>query len=332
MRYYISCFEDFCHTGQFVERKLIENTEKFIENITITMSQCRILMETCPQQANFGDEIIEIPILTPREIQFDLHKNEPKWIQITTNITEILNTTNRLQILLHKVNNGIPAVEQDLFTPQYVFVQENIGISNALEGLAMKLLELQHFFANALFDSLNWLRENAVTLQKGYGKSNECFKDGVKIDLEMEKLVEKILIALQNVYKKYNAKEQIDGEEIKEEGDEDAYVLNEDHFKGLILRNLDEDLACLQFKGVFKALHKTAAKVLNVNPSVNIEAKNTVLLVVPLLEQLSLLYQYYITQQVSSYRITCKLTSILLNIFINLVSKVSGLQRKCFLD
>lgn len=308
--------------GHFADVELIKNTEQFLENVTISMSQCKIFLETCPQQPNFGDEVVQIPTITGE--QFDLHKNDQKWNQINSHITEILTLTNKLQVVVEKVDKRIPIVEQELVTPEYVFIQEIVVFLNNFDALLGKIREMQSFFGNVLADSLNWLEESAVALQKRYQaitKDSPDVLDGLTINSEAEKLIQKVLVVIQNIYKRYSAKEDQISEEHPETEDEDAYVINENHFRGLILQNLNDDLACLQFKEVFKALHKTAATVLKINPTANTEAKNAVSMMIPLLEQLSLLYQYYITQQVSSYRITCKMTSILLNIFINLVSK-----------
>lgn len=316
MRYYITCFEDLCQTGHFVNAELVKNTEKFLVNVTITMAQCRILLETCPQQPVSADDIIQIPIITPRDVQFDFYKNDSKWNQISSTITDILNLTSKLQSVLQKLNKCVPSVEKELITPKYVFIQETDIILKSFNEMIIKLHEIQSCFVNV--DSLNWLEEIVMTLKMRYENIRE---DTVDLDKSvLDKLMEKVLVAIQNIYKKYSAIEKQNNES------EDAYVINENHFRGLILQNLNDDLACLQFKDVFKMLHKTSAKLMTINP--NIKAKNTILLVIPLLEQLSLLYQYYITQQVSSYRITCKLTSVLLNIFINLVSKVSIIKEK----
>lgn len=299
--------------------QLIQNTEQFLENLSITMTQCKILLETCPQPANFGDEIIQIPIISGE--RFDLRKGDQNWNQITTHITEIQNLTHKLQMVVEKVDGRIPSVEEDLFAPGYVFIQEVGVILNSFDGLVGRIREMQQFFGDVLADSLIWLEDSAVGLQKRYQGVTDGQEDGFKIGLEMEKLTEKVLVVIQGIYKRYSGKvEEVVDEKIEPE-DDDAYVINEDHFKGLILQSLNEDLDCLQFKEVFKMLHKTAAKVFKMNPNADAEARNALGVVIPLLEQLSLLYQYYITQQVSSYRITCKMTSILLNIFINLVSK-----------
>lgn len=305
--------------GHFADVQLIQNTEQFLENVAITMTQCKILLDTCPQPANFGDEIIQIPIITGA--RFDLHKGDQNWNQITTHITEIQNLTHKLQMVMEKLDRRIPSVEQDLVAPGYVFIQEVGVILNGFDGLVGGIREMQRFFGDVLADSLIWLEDSAVELQKRYHGVSEGLQDGFRISSEMEKLTEKVLVVIQSIYKRYSEKDEGVIEEKTEPEDEDAYVINEDHFKGLILQSLNDDLDCLQFKEVFKVLHETAAKVLKVNPTADPEAKNAVGVVIPLLEQLSLLYQYYITQQVSSYRITCKMTSILLNIFINLVSK-----------
>lgn len=295
----------------------MKTTEKFLENLVITMTQCKILLETCPQEANFADEIIEVPILTPKELQFNIRKNDAKWNHAFANLNDVLNTANKLSVLLEKISKRVPSVEQNLATPQFVCIQENCNIVGNLEDLSVKISELQRFFGNVV--TLNWLEEKATFLKESFQRGPSQIDSN--INLEMEKLIERILVVIQNIYKKYTATtEEQDNKQKTETEDEDAYVLNENHFKSMIIQNLCDDLNCLQFKEVFNLLHKTATAALAVNPA---EIKAMLSQTVPLLEQLSLLYQYYITQQVSAYRITCKMTSILLNIFINLVSKVS---------
>jgi hypothetical protein len=49
------------------------------------------------------------------------------------------------------------------------------------------------------------------------------------------------------------------------------------------------------------------------------------LLCLPSLDQLALLYQFFVTQHVALYRVSCKLLSVLLAVFLELAQKVTCL-------
>lgn len=298
--------------------QLLENTEKFLENLLITIAQCKVLLEAIPEEPSFGEDIIEIPVLSPESQTFSVLKNDAAWTKSSSNATELISIAHKLHVLMEKTNRSVPSAELRLANPKFVLLQDKDNLISNFESLLLKLRELQGFFGKMpVSDSLAWLESDAAELKGNYEVINEFISsDGNDDDVKLlsQQLMEKMLVIMQNIYKKYAANEQTTDAE-----DEDDYTLHDNHFKVMILQNLNEDLNHLQFKDLFKLLHKTCTAVFTNNPSVS--TKNTLCHLIPLLEQTSLFHQYYITQQVSAYRTTCKMTSILLNIFIELLSK-----------
>lgn len=320
-----------CKTdGRFVSAEVIENTEQFLQNVVITMTQCKILLETCPQEANFGDEVVEIPVLTPKSSEFSIHRNDDKWNHISSCLNETLNASQKLRVVLEKTNKSIPNVERDLIVPKFLLLVQEDDVTNNIALVSSKIDAIRAYFAKTpLSDTLTWLRNEAASLQISYRRDPGNVSSAVQgpdFNSRLRKMTRKVSVVVENIHKRYSEEKQVDAET----EDKDAYALNEAHFRDMIVQSLGDDLDNLQLQDLVKLVRKTAAALFDEDPTGNGKLRDALSQALPLLEQLALLYQYYITQQVSAYRITCKMASILLNIFINLVSEVSVRTRVDF--
>ncbi|CAH2004334.1 unnamed protein product [Acanthoscelides obtectus] len=120
------------------------------------------------------------------------------------------------------------------------------------------------------------------------------------------------------MYKKYSAVEKV---EKNKDTEDEPVELRDENLKKLLVENLVSDISSLEMKKILARTHKLAKIVLSTPPQYTEQVKKVANQSLPLLEQLTQFYQYFITQQVATYRVTCKMMSILLNIFIELASK-----------
>lgn len=324
LKYYTKCFDEFCKDNVFVSSRLIHNLESFCENALVTLTQLNVLLQTCPENINSAAKAVEIPILLHENEDFPHIKHNAAWKKATELIKEAVTLVQKLYSVIEKHNTNIRCVEYKVIQPSYIgFADVNCIVKN-IDTLTFVISDIENVFGDIpISSSLKWLREEAVTLNKSLEDSNNEEPSSTNKSTRLvEILTENMLFAVQGIYKKYSSQVELELKDTEEESEE-AYILYDGHLKVLITENLCDDVAILEMKSVLTAAAKVAKTVMIVDPTKNRNLQAILSRAVPLLEQLTLLYEYFITQQVSAYRVTCKMSSILLNIFIELLSKVS---------
>lgn len=328
LKHYLKCFDEFCKEKTFISVSLMHKIENFFENALVTFRQLKILLETCPMQISDESKSIEIPVLLHKSDDFPCFKNDTAWNKAIEKINEGTNLIQKLYISIEKNNSNFNSIEYNLVQPQYIsFADINSVISNMMSLFSI-ISDIKTAFADTTISkSFKWLQDEAFTLQQSLEQAsalpaeessvNQCKKLA-------ENLIEKILFIVQSIYKKYNSQTEPEHADDPVDTSEDSYILHDGHLKVLMVENLADDVAILSMKDVLLLTNKLARKIMVLNPSKNPEIQGILQRTLPLLEQITLLYEYFLTQQVSSYRVTCKMSSILLNIFIELVSKVSS--------
>lgn len=316
----MKCFEGFTESSTFIHKDTVHSIEQFLENVWVVTAQLKIFLHTCPEECESREQLIEIPVLesdAPNNIRY---KNDSQWNNTMDLLKKTADFTQKLASNILKSRSDIPCVELHLSKPSY----ENLDCEMILQGLdelSVKINEIWQIFGGIpSCSSLEWLLQEAHNLKDKLVNKN-CSAEDTKTTTftVLEELTEKILIIVQKIYKKYNSVEIL----TDFEDTEDSCPLLEKHLSNLVMENMFEDITMIEMKNLFTMCDKLAADVLVLNPIVCSGVQTAVSQVVPLLEQVTLLCHYFLTQQVSTYRITCKMGSILLNIFIDLVTKVN---------
>ncbi|KAJ8918424.1 hypothetical protein NQ315_008121 [Exocentrus adspersus] len=316
LRFYAKQLNEVCEADSFLHTDTVENTRNLLKNVTIVMNQCKIILNSCPVQENFHDELLETPILKSNIKQSIEYKYDTAWIKATEFINDILNTANKVNSILQKSKGIVPSTEYDLIFMQFIPITDVQGLESDLINMYKNLDDLKQMFGNvAIVDSLNWLMKQTILIgeqfEKQYPETSGVDTD--KFKKRVENYAETLLLIMQNLYRKYVTEDK--SQEVNEE------QLQDEHLKTLIVENLFSDVTTLEMKRVLKATHKISTYFLTAPPNSTNKLKALVHQSLPLLDQIIHLYQYFITQQVSAYRVTCKMNSILLNIFIELISK-----------
>jgi midasin len=130
------------------------------------------------------------------------------------------------------------------------------------------------------------------------------------IDDELDKLAHSILIAMQNIYKKFK-------DPLKVEKDESSdLVMN--HLKAKMHHELAQDITALNLGKVNSMLCKILNSTFSAtNSRVNRQLKS----LSPLVRKFELLTDYFFIQQLSAHKLSTKMLSIMLSVFLELATK-----------
>lgn len=161
------------------------------------------------------------------------------------------------------------------------------------------------------------------------------------IDAELENTIHSVLFSMQSIYKKYSlqtqqfydAKEESFGsvdrsvektndEGAPEEQQQHNELLEDDHLKLKINAELVADLEILS---VPKILAKLSNVLLTIRYSHDYEGKvataRKVVGILPILEQYNLLCKFYLIQHIGAHKVSTKMLSIMLTVFVELGAK-----------
>lgn len=230
-------------------------------------------------------------------------------------------------MILKKNKNIAPGVKTSKIEATFIAIPDLDVILEELESTQIKLNDLSRLLGDIpMYDSLKWaLKEindyktKLVVLNTAEDSVDRYIKN---ITIQNEKLLGKFLVSFQSIYKKYKCVSESQREENNVSLEEDDSSIEEEHLKSLLMKSLFEDLSYLNSDETLKIIETISKNINKLNPRhyrniIGILRSN-----LHLLEQFMLLFEYFITQQVSSYRVTTKLSSVLLNIFIELSKKV----------
>lgn len=207
---------------------------------------------------------------------------------------------------------------------------------------------IQNPVSNCLVDLHKYMSKQLINL-KPFAEENSVISEVEEVEMVQETSLESfsirvegcvsfILYAIQEMYKKYlkdNTKDEaenntIDDEneavkqEPTEEDEESDQIIQDGHLKKELQENIRTDIADLNIPKLINKLDKIMSELhlrMDTNDKNVAECKKQLSRCVPLLEQITLLAQYFITQQVAMHRVSCKMLSVLLNIFHDLTTK-----------
>lgn len=332
------------YNNKFVCIDTLDFGKNLLKNIVIVMNQLKMIV-TASSSNNENESLLliddsqqlfEIPTLNPPESNTVDNNN------IIIIITSIIDITTKLLINFDKSTGMIPNCEYNLVPMKYIPLLRIHNINNNFEHDLIKLIDfiselIQVFPAGRgnidwLIPELNKFKSLLLIVNNIVDDDDNDNNDVVvseNVKNLVEKLSEKILIIIQNIYKKYNNTTNNKNPNDNDDDDElssSLVGLEELLLNRMIVDDLANDMILLDMKKVLKIADKLAGILFEMPPDLIVKTRTIVSNCLPLLEQIILLYQYFITQQVSAYRVSCKMNSILLNLFIELVSKVSWIK------
>lgn len=294
---------------------------------TVTIAdQIEIILDSCPANESIDTYFIEVPLLDLRVDKL-MRKNNDSWKKAHLHLNDIKSLTNKI---LHLIQKSIvdPNLGANASGYKYVPFNHKSQLFTELYNLTDCLNKLQTLFAPIkVIDSLSWLASSFDKIIKRH-EEEEVLISHNEFEKSLSKLTKSLLLVMQNIYKKY----QTSGRSSKTSSEVDIAEdlgLQENHLKTLLADNLSLDISSLDLTQISKNAEKIVKILLNGAGYADEKIRTQITRMIPLYDQILQLSQYFITQQVAAYRTTCKLTSVLLNIFIDLASKVTKIHPHC---
>ncbi|XP_066248350.1 midasin [Euwallacea similis] len=301
-----------CENESFVSAKALLNIKKVLNSTSIVINQVEIILNSCPDdEALVDNNYFEIPLLESGSDVIKRKEDEhwKKTKKLIGNIESLLGKLqNHTQKIQCKKTGFIPFAVKDCFFEDF---QKLAKLIDTLQ---------QQFQLIKVSESLNWLATSIRSLI--HEQSHVPIESTPHVNYEnlLDKFTKSLLIVIQNIYKKYRGL----APSLKQSSETDSLEetpLQDDHLKVLLSGNLQADLSIFEASDVLNNAELVLETLLGGSNYANEEERSLTAQCLPLFDQVLHLFEYFITQQVAAYRTTCKLTSILLNIFIDLASK-----------
>ncbi|CAK1552225.1 unnamed protein product [Leptosia nina] len=198
---------------------------------------------------------------------------------------------------------------------EYKFeLKHKVDDKSSLHPVLAGLVDFEHYVANTI--------RNIQALDKPNNKVKVLNENLKKDVLQVtEEVVANMLLIIQTLYKKHVSPDsKVDDLDETEESKE---ILEDNHLKELLQEKLSSDGKLLQLGCLINKLQNLCTLCIEyVTTEQGLEdVKSVIVRVMPLLEQLQLFAQYFVSQKVAVHRVSCKMLSILLKIFSDLATK-----------
>lgn len=322
--YYLRhCFDSlsrFCNNDKFFETSYVENLSDILKKLTIASKQYKIILNTLPEEDTLNVSQTKVVDLDDN-VDFPRFKHDFNWNKLHASFNSIMEISAKTQTAIDRCSSRISCSNFELKRSKLIPAEDGQLISANLEIITEKCGDILTIFKDThLEDSLKWLLDQIVESKNKFELKTEDsteLSDVEELKRKIEKSSTKMLLVIQEIFKKYSTKD-----ERNEEEDEKRTDLEEDLLKTSLIDNLSNDIKELNTKGVLKSAKKVLELFHCTDLPLNENGKLVTKQYLSLLDQIILLYQYFLTQQVSTYRVTSKLNSVLLNVFIELAGKV----------
>lgn len=298
--------------------------------IRYILEQFNLLLKCVPSEC---DEFLSVFDVSNQDLQ-NVRDNYEK---IKTSCSSILQNTIQNLSEANKYSNS------SFFTTNIVN-----SLTNKLSETKKQLEVLKNQFE--LNDEVSVYGKSIVDLLKFIDQEKNIKHDLIdhgKIsvgDSDLENILHAILLSMQNIYKKYSSEDTVLNksnedsfssaksnisigtvkivEELKtQNGDdenEDERIV-EQHLKERIQKEMLCDLDILNIQKICLRVSNTLEKIKHMEDNENLVKK--IIKIFPILEQYSYLVEYYLIQQVGAHKVTTKMLSVMLTVFIELGSK-----------
>lgn len=185
--------------------------------------------------------------------------------------------------------------------------------SNGYLPVATPLLELSEFANAAVAESFKDIHNYS---------SVSSFEN---TDLELETIIHSVLFSLQKLYKKYSPAGQANEEDklqAHHRQKNDAEELEDQHLKTKLFGGLKDDWSLMNMDDINKQLLNILLVIKLSEPSKKkILYIRKLLSIQPLLEQFNLMAEYFLYQQVGVHKVSVKMLSTILTVFIEIGTK-----------
>ncbi|KAM7344790.1 midasin [Cochliomyia hominivorax] len=147
------------------------------------------------------------------------------------------------------------------------------------------------------------------------------------IDNDLEAIIHAILLSLQKLYKKYPSKNVTTDDDDKllikrKTTDDDNDEIDDQHLKKKLYVSLKDDWGVMDMENINQQLISVLLTIKLSKPSKEkIGCIKKLLSIHPLLEQYNLMAEYFLCQQLGAHKVSVKMLSIILTVFVEIGSK-----------
>uniref|UniRef100_A0A6P7F5I1 Midasin-like n=1 Tax=Diabrotica virgifera virgifera TaxID=50390 RepID=A0A6P7F5I1_DIAVI len=322
IRHYARQLKQFSNAKEYLPCNLIDGITDLLSKINSTMSHYQIVLNTCPVENSFNSENVQILILKTDLENRIVYKHDKYWSKATTIISNIQSSCRKLISQLFKAKAEIPTSDFQCLKNQYVSITNLSELTKNLSNVHEEILSLKTIFGNTkltnnLLVLADEVQQATSNLQNPVLTKTSIDGDiSTKCEKEIKKLSKKILSTVTDLHKKYEAIPKP-----KDEAEENEESIQEDHLTKYLVDNLSTDISQLNMQVILEEINQIASYIMGASLE-NIDKRKTLASqVCHVLDQAILLQRYFVTQQIAVYRVSCKMASVLLNVFIELASK-----------
>lgn len=275
------------------EFKKLEIIKDGLVKASEIIEQFKILMKCAPEDAATNHRVINSTCNT-------FHKSSYIYSHIMALSEEI---ASDLKSSVKLANNGSRFnTEVASLVKSFKEVTRKIDSLECENGYSVFAKSLKE-----LHSSMNQDLEKVRLLDRENNPTN------INIDNELENLSQNILKAIENVFKKFQEPER---KKMEQEDEKTNLVAN--HLKGKMHKELEHDFELLNLSKINSKLNKVVDSVFTSTDKRTNGQANRVLLLV---KQFDLLVNYFFVQHLSAHKLSTKMLSILLSVFLELATK-----------
>lgn len=252
-----------------------------------------------------------------------------RYVAIRSRCTNILQATRKC---LHEMEKG-----------QHVQFHNGDVVASFESGYGIILLDIELLideftYANgerivigkAVVDLLAQLKRQQPNTKPSANASDDAEFDN--IDAELENAIHSMLFSMQSIYKKYSMDTDQVADDKIQTGDADVNddeensggdLLQDNHLKVKINAELLADLETLNLPKILEKLSNILLSIRfsNGNYEAKLLATRKLCGLLPILEQYNLLCKFYLIQHIGAHKVSAKMLSIMLTVFVELGAK-----------
>ncbi|XP_015604930.1 midasin [Cephus cinctus] len=329
----------------------VDQFKQLMITVQSGLEQVQLYLQACPavNDSELCNEILsldtdDVPIIVAR-------KGDPVWLEADNLIRDslmLLQTTAKkfigacaqLEVVV-KVDNSYSKQSTSLTSFHFKMLME---FCKVLENVKASICQLGKVFGSErnvthpLLDNIYFfmteIEQGITKFQQLSTASCDTNEFGVneipgKFEANLEKLMNTLLLAIQKKYKDSIAEvdilEERDNEEKEieknEEKKDDEYEDDEENgLREKLIESLDKDIRELKLREISQQLNEILLMIQDVDSYTANRCNRLLGKCLPLLEQYLLLSQFFLNEQVASFRVTCKILHLQLNVFLDLAS------------
>ena len=279
-----------------IEFKKLMIVQEGIIKATEVMEQFKILMKCAPEDAEAHHRIINSSNNT-------FHQKSHLYSKIMTLSEEILvELKGAVKVAMASDSRFNKDVDKQILK---------------FEKITKKLGELKEYFVvekeySVYGDSICELHNMMSGRFSDISNLNKNTTISADIDDQLNDLANTILIAMQNIFKKFHSNEAT------KSSDEEEANLVPNHLKEKMHNEIENDFIILNVQKINSKLRNILDSVYT---STNQRMNEQLSRILPLFKQFDLLVNYFFIQQLSSHKLSTKMLSIMLSVFLELATK-----------